>query len=56
MSNDESSSRDFSRREMMDITLGAITGWCILGPRVTFAATSSSQDDIEEMIRTPSEG
>lgn len=51
--NDGSSSRYFSRREMMDITLGALTGW-ILGPRV---ATSSSQDnDIEEMIRKPSEG
>jgi len=60
MSNDKSSvcdtSHDFSRREMMDITLGAITGWCILGPRVTFAVTSSSLDNIEEMIRTPSEG
>ena len=50
--NDGSSSRDFSRREMMDITLGALTGW-ILGPRV---ATSSPQDDdIKEMLRKPSE-
>ena len=56
MCNDESP-HDFSRREMMDITLGAITGW-ILGPRfrVTFAATTSLQDDdIEEMLRKPSE-
>ena len=57
MRNDEYSSHDFSRREMMDITLGAVTGW-ILGPRfrTTFAATTSSQDDdIEEMLSKPSE-
>mmetsp|Transcript_5247 Transcript_5247/g.8916 ORF Transcript_5247/g.8916 Transcript_5247/m.8916 type:complete len:165 (-) Transcript_5247:214-708(-) len=34
----------FSRREAMDITLGAMTGW-ILGPRVTFAATATSGPD-----------
>lgn len=54
MCNDESPPHDFSRREMMDITLGAMTGW-ILGPRVTFAAPSSSQDDIGEMLRKSSE-
>ena len=41
---------DASRREMMDIALGAMTGW-ILGPRVTFAASLSDpaitdEDDV----------
>ena len=47
------SPEDVSRREMMDIALGAMTGW-ILGPRVTFAASlsdPSATDEIEELSR-----
>ena len=38
---------DASRREMMDIALGAMTGW-ILGPRVTFAASLSDPSNTDE--------
>ena len=42
---------DASRREMMDIVLGAMTGW-ILGPRVTFAASLSDPaiTDEDDMV------
>ena len=42
---------DASRREMMDIALGAMTGW-ILGPRVTFAASLSDPaiTDEDDMV------
>jgi len=45
---------DLSRREMMDIALGAMTGWT-LGPRVTFAASLSdpaiTDEDNEALTR-----
>ena len=46
---------DASRREMMDIVLGAMTGW-ILGPRVTFAASLSDPvitDEDDEAFSHP---
>lgn len=43
----DGSTDDITRREMMDIALGAMTGW-MLGPRVTFAASLSDPDEDDE--------
>ena len=43
----DGSTDDITRREMMDIALGAMTGW-MLGPRVTFAASSLSDPDEDD--------
>ena len=48
----DNSPDDASRREIVDIALGAMTGW-ILGPRVSFAASLSdpaiTEDDDEAL-------
>ena len=51
----DGSTDDISRRELMDIALGAMTGW-MLGPRVTFAASISDPaitDEDEEALSHP---
>ena len=52
---EDDSPDDASRREMMDIALGAMTGW-ILGPRITLAAALSDPfktDEDDEALSHP---
>ena len=52
----DNSPDDASRREIVDIALGAMTGW-ILGPRVSFAASlsdrSTNTEDDDEALSHP---